>query len=58
MGLIGQNKSFLHLTTGVLDSVLLRRFSLNIPNKTISLGDDIGEIPLLTIGDSKFPRLE
>ena len=57
MGLVGQNKRFLHLTIGTTDSVhdprLLRRFSLlqyicrgvKIPNKTISLGDDRGGIP-------------
>ena len=59
MGLVGRKKSFLHLTTvtagSVHDARLLRRLSLfqqicrgeKMPNKTINLGDDIGEIPLL-----------
>ena len=70
IGLVEQNKRFLHLTAGASGGVhnarLLRRSSLlqqlyrveKIPNKTISLGDDIREIPLLTIGDSAFPCLE
>ena len=29
-----------------------------IPNKTINLGDDIEETPLVTVGDSAFPRFE
>ena len=70
MVLVGQNKRFFHWTTGAPGSVddarLLRRASLfqqicrgeKIPNKTIILGDDIGEIPLLTIGDSAFSRFE
>lgn len=69
MGLAGQNK-FLHLTTGAPGSVhdvpLLRHSSLfqqiyrgeKVPNKTIGLGDNIREIPLLTIGDSTFSHLE
>lgn len=27
-----------------------------LPNKVINLGDNYGEIPLVTIGDSAFPR--
>ena len=64
MGLVTQNKRFFHLTTGapgsVHDARLLRRSSLfqqicrgeKIPNKTINLGDDLGEMTLLTIIDS------
>ena len=52
MGLIGQNKHFLHLTTGapasIHDARLLRR--------PFNLGDT-GQIPLVSIGDSSFPRL-
>ena len=29
---------------------------IGLPNKTVSLGEDLGEIPLVTIGDSAFPR--
>ena len=70
MGLIGQNKNFFHLTVSapgsVHDARSPRRSSLfqqiskgeNISNKVISLGDDTGVIPLLTIGDGSFPQLE
>ena len=70
MGLIGQNKNFFHLTVSapgsVHDARSPRRSSLfqqifkgeNISNKIISLGDDTGVIPLLTIGDGSFPQLE
>lgn len=69
MGLVGYNKRFLHLTTGAPgsthDARLLRHTSLfrditngaGIPNKCINLGE-AGEIPLVTIGDSAFPRLQ
>ena len=68
MGLVGFNKRFLHLTTGAPgsthDARLLRHSALfqkivnddAIPNKAIDLGD-AGVIPLVTIGDSAFPRL-
>ena len=69
MGLIVLNKRFLHLTTGepgsTHDARLLRYSTLfkdiqcgvGIPNESIILGD-FGEIPLVTIGDTAFPRLE
>ena len=69
MGLIAHNKRFLHLTTGAPgsthDAQLLRYSVLfkdiqhgdGIPNKSIILGD-FGEIPLVTISDTTFPRLE
>ena len=59
----------MHLTTGapgsIHDARLLRYSALSkdiqrgggIPNKSIILGD-FGEIPLVTIGDTVFPRLE
>ena len=68
MGLVGHNKRFLHLTTGAPgsthDAHLLRHCSLfrticnvgGTPNKSMSLGN-IGEVPLITVGDSAFPRL-
>ena len=68
MGLVGHNKRFLHLTSGAPgsthDARLLTHCSLlrticnggGIPNKSVSLMN-AGEIPLITIGDSKFPRL-
>ena len=68
MGLVGYNKRFLALTTGAPgithDARLLRytrvyRDIINgsgIPDKAINLGNDVGEIPLVTIGDSAFPR--
>ena len=68
MGLIGHNKRFLAATVnapgsthdarllkstevfkGILDGQVL-------PNKSINLGDKFGEIPLVTVGDSAFPR--
>ena len=70
MDLVVQNRRFLHVTTGapgsVHDARLLRRSSLfqkicrgkKIPNKSISFGDAIGKIPLLTTGDSAFLHLE
>ena len=69
MGLIAHNKRFLHLTTGASgsthDAGLLRYSTLfkdiksggSIPNKSIIL-EDFGEIPLVTIGDTAFPRVE
>ena len=68
MGLFGHNKCFLHLTISApgstLDVCLLRRCSLfcivsnggGILNKSVSLGN-ASETPLITIGDSSFPRL-
>ena len=68
-GLIGHKKRFLHLTNGapgsIHDACLLRYSTLFqeitlrniIPNKGINLGD-AGEITLVMIGDSAFPRLE
>ena len=68
MGPVGHNKRFLQLATGAPgsthDARLLTHFSLlrkicnsgGIPNKSVSLGN-AGEIPLITIGDSAFPRL-
>ena len=68
MGLIGHNKRFLALTTGAPgsthDARLLRYSNVyrdiingeGIPDKAIDLGVGAGEIPLITIGDSAFPR--
>ena len=68
MSFVGHNKRFLHLTIGTpgstYDARLSRHQSLfrticnggGIPNKFVSLGN-AGEIPLITIGDSAFPRL-
>ena len=68
MGLIGHNKRFLAATvdtpgffndacllksTEVFKSVLDGKVP---PNKPINLGDKFGEIPLVTVGDSAFPR--
>ena len=69
MGLIGHNKRFLHLIIDAPGSIhdvrLLRHTTLLheissgniIPNKGINLGV-AGEIPLVTMGDSAFPRLQ
>ena len=68
MGLVGHNKRFLYLTTDAPGSShvarLMRHCSLfcticndgGVSNKSLSLGN-AGEIPLITIGDSAFPRL-
>ena len=68
MGVIGHNKRFLHVTTGTPgsthDARLLHHTTLLcqsendgvIPNKTIDLGQ-AGEIRLITVGESAFPRL-
>ena len=68
MGLIGHNKRFLYLTTGVPGSIHNARLQRHstlfqeigrgniIPSKSINLRD-AGEIPLVTIGDSASPRL-
>ena len=69
MGLVGYNKRFLHSTTGAPGSthdarllhhtILFREITngAGIRNKCINLGD-AGEIPLVTIGDSAYPRLQ
>ena len=68
IGLVGHNKQFLAATVnapgfthdarllkstevfkGILDGKVL-------PNKSINLGEKFGEIPLMTVGDSAFPR--
>ena len=68
MGLVGYNKRFLDLTVGAPGSTHDARFLRNtglfkritagegLPNKGVHLGDEYGEIPLVTIGDSAFPR--
>ena len=68
MALVGYNKRILDLTVGAPGSTHDARFLRNtslyrkilhgdaLPNKTVNLGDDYGEIPLVTIGDSAFPR--
>lgn len=70
MGLVGCNKRFFYLTTGAPgsthDARLLRNSPIftqickgeKIPKKTICLDEEIGDIPLVTIGDSAFPSLE
>ena len=68
MGLISYNKRFLSATVNAPgsthDARLLRHSAAFlgitdgqcIPDKTIHLGEKFGEIPLVTIGDSAFPR--
>ena len=64
MSPVGHNKRFLQLVTGAPrsthDGRLLKHCTIcnggGIPNKSVSLGN-AGEIPLVTIGDSAFPRL-
>ena len=66
MGLIGYNKRFLAATANVPgsthDAHLLRytevfpRYCRWIRNKTINLRQRSGEIPLVTVGGSVFPR--
>ena len=68
MALVGFNKRFLNLTVGAPgsthDARLLRSIKLfrsilrgeGIPNKAINLGETYGEVPLVTVGDSAFPR--
>ena len=68
MGLVGYNKCFLNLTVGAPGSTHDARFLCNtglfkqilnrqgLPDKTVDLGDDYSKIPLVTIGDSAFPR--
>ena len=68
MGLIGHNKQFLAATVSAPgfthDACLLKSTEVFkgildgkvLPNKSINLGDKFGEIPLMTVGDSAFPR--
>ena len=68
VGLVGYNKRFLNLTIGGPGSTHYARFLHNtglfkqilngqgLPDKTIDLGDEYGKIPLVTTGDSAFPR--
>ena len=59
MGLIGHNKLFLAATVnapGSTHDARLLQSSKVLPNKSINLGDKFGEIPLVTVGDSAFPR--
>ena len=67
LGLVGYNKRFLYAGVGAPgsthDATLLRKSSIYreildggcIPERKIKLGDQ-GEIPLVSIGDSAFPR--
>ena len=68
IGLVEYNKRFLNLTVGAPgrthDARFLRNTGLfkqnlngqGLPDKTVDLGDEYGKIPLVTIGDSAFPR--
>ena len=68
MGLVGYNKRFLNLTVGAPRSTPDARFLRNtglfkqilngqgLPDKTVDLEDEDGKIPLVTTGDSAFPR--
>ena len=68
MGLVGHNKRFLYLTTDAPGNSHVARLMIHcslfcticndggVSNKSLSLGN-AGEIPLITIGDSAFPRL-
>ena len=68
MAVVSYNKCFMDLTVnapGSTHDARLLKFSkfyektlqgIGLPNKTVSLGEDLGEIPLVTIGDSAFPR--
>ena len=68
MGLLGYNKRFLNLTVGTPRSTHHARFLTNrdlfkqilngqdLPDKTFDFGEEYGKIPLLTTGDSAFPR--
>ena len=67
LGLVGYNKRFLYCSVGAPgsthDSRMLRTTSLYekiisgniIPDKGIAL-EDFGNIPLVTIGDTAFPK--
>ena len=68
MGLVGYNKRCLNLTVRAPGSTHDARFLRNtglfkqilngqgFPDKTLDFGDEYGKIPLVTIGDSAFPR--
>ena len=68
MGLVEYNNRFLNVTVGAPGSThyarLLRNTDLfkqildgqGLPDKTVDLGGEHGNIPLVTIGDSAFPR--
>ena len=68
MSLIGHNERFLAATVnapgsthdaGLLKSTEVFKSILDgkvLPKKSINLGDKFGEIPLVTAGDSAFPR--
>ena len=68
MRLVGYNKRFLNLTVGAPGRTHDARFLRNtrlfkqilngqgLPDKIVDLGDEYGKIPLVTIGDSAFPR--
>ena len=68
MGLVWYNKRFLNLTFGAPGSTHDSRFLRNtglfkqilngqgLPDKTVDLRDEYSKIPLVTIGDSAFPR--
>ena len=68
MGLVSYNKRFLSLTVNApgstRDARLLRHAEVYkkivegeyIPERSLDLGGNIGEIPLVTVGDSAFPR--
>ena len=68
MGLVGYNKCFLNLTIGAPGSTRDTRFLRNtglfkqilngqgLPDKTVDFGEEYGKIPLVTNGDSPFPR--
>ena len=68
MVLVGYYKRILILTVGAPGSTHDARFLRNtglcrknlegagLPNKTTDLGEKYGKLPLVTIGDSAFPR--
>ena len=68
MGLVGYNKRFLNLTVGTPGSTHDARFLRNtglfkqilneegLSDETVDLGDEYCKIPLVTVGDSAFPR--
>ena len=70
MGLVSHNKRFLAATVNAPgsthDARLLRHTSVfsdivsgrALPDKSINLGNEYGEIPLVTIGDNAFPRYQ
>ena len=68
MALVGYNERILDLTVGAPGNTHDARFLRNIglykkiisggglPNEFVDLGTPYGEIPLVTTGDSAFPR--